>query len=325
MSNIIYEGKIYNPEVKEKFISDNEYKEGTQKILGRIFKVSYTMERDLGKDLYDFNREEIRRLCFLYMAKTEYSSRANVQWIHVYIDWAIDMGYVTGINPLEGVSKEWKEQFVNKSLKKYWTEKEIDQIVSKLVNAQDAVIVRLLFEGVRGTGNAEILNLMKDDVDAFNNKLHLTDADDSRRTITVSDKLIKLCEAALREDEYEKMNGNPSPEIRSERANLVINNFIVKSANTRTTHFHEAEKNVVHRRLTKIADMIGEPHFAPLSLIYSGMIYKGYELFKLTGKLEDKEYKMICQQFGVDAEQSLYRLKNEFLNLDFILTMYPQN
>ncbi|MEK3917229.1 site-specific integrase [Paenibacillus sp. FSL H7-0331] len=320
MSNVIYEGKTYNQEIKDEFTS--EYKAGTQKIISRIFKVSYNMEKSLNKDLYDFNREELRRLFFLFMPKTEYSSKANVTWVSKYIEWARDMGYLNDINPLDGVTTEWKEQFVNKSLKKYWTDKEIDKIISKRVNAQDAVIVRMLFEGVRGTGNTEILNLTVDDVDAFNNTLHLSDADDCRRSLVVSDKLIKLCEQALKEDDYEKMNGNASKDIKAEKSNLVTNKFVVKSSNTRTTHFNEAEKNIIHRRLTNIADEEGEPNFSPLNITYSGMLYMAKELYVKNGKLEAEEYGDIRVQFNIDTEQSFSRLKSEFLNIDFIKSFY---
>jgi integrase len=323
MSNIIYEDKMYNEEVKTEFM--NEYGEGTKKILSRIFKVSRLSEEDLGKDLYSFSREEIRRLGFLYMPKTEYSSKANIQWIHKYIDHCIDMGYKKGLNPLDSVDKEWKEQFVNKSIKKYWTKQEIQKIVNQRVNAQDACTIYLPFLGVRGVANSEILNLTKQDLDSFNNKLHLIDLNGKKRTITVDDLCVKICQQALKEDQYEKKNGNASKDTKSPTANLVENFYVIKSSVTRTDHMFEAEKNIVHRRLANIADEIGEPHFSPMNILYSGMLSMANDLLQQRGKLDDDEYRQICEKFDIDADQSLQRLKSEFLNIETIESLYGDN
>lgn len=325
MANVVYEDKFYNEEIKREFMK--QYAEGTQKILSRIFKVSQVVESDLDKDLYNFNREELRKLFFLYMPKTIYSSRANVQWCSKYIDWAIENNYSKGLNPLETVNKEWEEQFVNKSIKKYWTKKEIDKIITSRKNAQDAVIVSLLWNGVRGTGNSELLNLTKIDVDAFNNKLHLyDDLEQKHRTIIVDDECIKLCQQALEESEYEKLNGNTSKDIKSPTTILIENEYILRSSKTKTEHLFEAEKNLVHRRLSNIADEIGEPNFAsPMNIVYSGMLYYAAKLFQQNGKLDDAEYLIICEQFNVPMDQSLHRLKKEFLNLEKIKKLYDSN
>ncbi|MCM3341710.1 integrase [Paenibacillus sp. MER TA 81-3] len=323
MANIVYENKFYNEEVKRRFMQ--EYAAGTQKIIARLFKVSQTLENDVNKDLYDFNREQLRRLFYLYLPKTVYSSRANVTWVSKYIDWAIDEGLAHGLNPLDGVAKEWKEQFVIKGIKKYWTDQEIDKIILKCVNAQDAVIVSLLFNGVRGVANSELLNLKSEDVDATSNQLTLLDDKGNRRTIAVSEQCIDLCVKALRESEYEKKNGNPSIDIKAPTAWLVENNYVIKSSHTRTEHFNEAEKNIIHRRLSNIAKEIKEPSFTPMNIRYSGMLAMAKNLYAQFERLERSEYKLIMKQFNEESEQSGYRIRNEFLNLPKLRELYKCN
>ncbi|MCG7406392.1 site-specific integrase [Paenibacillus sp. ACRRX] len=320
MANIVYEDRLYNEKTKLAFMS--EYAESTQKILSRLFKVSQTLEFDLDKDLFEFNREQLRRLFFLYLPKTAYSSKANVTWVSKYIDWALEEGYLDGLNPLDGTAKEWKEQFVMKSLKKYWTAKELDKIINKCVNAQDAVLISLLFNGVRGTANSEILNLQKSDILFSTNQLSLRDDDGTSRIITVSDACISLCEKALRESEYEKKNGNASKDIKSPTAALVSNDFVVKTAFTRTEHFHEAEKNIVHRRLSVIGEEINEPNFTPFNICYSGMLALAKDLFLQSGELGDHEYEVVFRQFQEKSDQSIYRIKAEFLNLTQLKELY---
>lgn len=320
MSNRIYEDKLYNETIKNEFIE--QFKAGTQKIYLRLFKVSQILEHELDKDLYDFNREELRRLFFMYMPKTESSSNSNVQYIHKYIDWTISENYKKNLNPLDMVDSAWKKQYANNMVKRFWTDKELDFIIDSRENAQDAIIISLLAEGCRGTGNSEILNLNKRSVDALNNQLHLEDENGTRRTITVSDKCIKLCQQALKEISYSKMNGNSSPDIKSPMANLTDSDFVVRNALTRTVHLHESDKSTIHRRLGKIALELQQPNFIPMSITRSGMMAMAKNRILDHGNLTDEDLIEIAIQFGENSDSAVYRLKNDFLNEASVKELY---
>lgn len=320
MSNTIYEDKMYNEPVKNEFLDD--LKEGTKKIFSRLFKVSQILETELGRDLFSFNIDQLRRLFFMYMPKTESSSNSNVTYVSNYISWAIEEGYHKGLNPLDMVDSAWKKQFANNMVKRFWTDKELDKIIESRENAQDAVIIELLRSGIRGSGNSEILNLSKKSVDALNNKLHLEDDNGTRRTITVSDKCIKLCQQAHLETEYSKMNGNASPDIKAPMANLTESDFIVRNALTRTVHLNEADKSVVHRRLGKIADEIQQPNFTPLNISRSGMLQMAKDRILDHGQLTSDDYIEIAIQFGENSDSAIYRLKNDFLTDGTVKELY---
>jgi hypothetical protein len=322
MSNIIYEDKFYNEDVKLRFIEN--YSKGTKKILARLFKISQVLESEYEKDLCSFNREELRRLGYEFRSKSTFASRANMSWIQKYIDWAIEEGYHRGLNPLEMVSTEWKEQFCIK-IKKYWTKSELESIFTKLENYQDIVIASLLFNGVKGKGNSEILNLRRQDVFEDKNQLHVVDHDGSERLVIVDDSCIQYCLKAYNETEYEKKNGDPSPEIRSRTGQLIDNEYIVRSVKTRTIHFEAAEKNIVHRRLSNIAKIIDEPNFTPINLYYSGMLHLASELYRTTGKLANEEYELIFskERYYEPSDQTRYKHKLEFLNIPTLFELYP--
>lgn len=321
MSNVLYDDKMYNEKVKKEFMLN--YGEGTRKILERIFKISCPAEEDLGKDLFDFSREELRRLFYLFSATTEYSSKVNISWVRNYIDWAIEQGYTRGPNPLDGVSNEWKQQFVVKAAKRFWTEDEINQIISKLVNAQDAVIVALLFNGVRGENNSEITKLKKSDIDAENCMLTLTNKNGEKRKIKVSEQCIALCEKASRERVYDKRNGNPSQDVKSETVDLIDNEYVVRSAKTRLIHTGEADGNIVYRRLAAIdRELDGLGLFNPTNIMNSGMLAMAKKLYEKNGKLGKEEYEEIFNQFNEKSPQTQKRIKDEFLNIETLKTVY---
>lgn len=323
MSNVIYDDRMYNEEIKQEFME--QYGEGTRKILQRIFRISRPLEEDLGKDLYDFNRDELRRLFFLFGAKTAYSSKANVTWIHKYLDFCSEERYLEGTNPLDGTGKEWKEQFVVKSIKSLWTDEELNEIINSRVNDNDAVIIALLREGIRGQANSEITNLRREDVLEKTNELRLTDVNGNQRTIKVTTDLIKLCIRASLDMEYEKLNGNPDENTKSKTAAMADNDYIVKSAITRTINLEASDKNVVHRRLANIAKEIDEPNFTPSAIFNSGQLAMMKDIYLANnGTFSDEDYEQIFKQFGEDSEQSKARIKSEFLNIDTLVSVYPQ-
>lgn len=315
---------MFNPEIKNEFML--KYKKETKDNFLRIFKVSNEIEKDLNKDLFKFSREEIRRMMFLFQPKTEYSSRNNLTLVKNYIDWSINNGYLVGISPLSGITNDWLAQFVVPSSKKYWTEDEMFDITSpyNLENAQDAIVPMLKFYGLGGQGNNEILNLQEQDINEALNMLHVKDTHlEKERNIYVPTKVIKLCQAALRETDYVKSNGNPKKTLKAKvTAKLVENSFIVKSSRTKTYHLEDAEKNIVYRRFEMIQEMTGLPHFTPNNISYSGMIFKAYQLFNERGGLGDREYDEVFEQFGTESIPVQNRNKSEFLNLDTIKKLY---
>lgn len=319
MSNVLYEDRFYNENVKKSFLE--ELKEGTQKIYSRMFKVSQVLEHELEKDVYEFNREELRRLLYMYMPKTEASSNSNCQYLHKYIDWCIDEGLKKTLNPLDMVDSQWKRQYANVNVKRFWTDRELDSIIDSRENAQDGVLIALLREGVRGSGNSEITNLNKRSVDFLNNKLHLEDDNGTKRTITVSDKCMKLIKQALAEDSYMKMNGSPDPNTKAVASQLISNEFVVRGALSRNVHFYEQDKSVVHRRLDKISVELSMPNFTPISIYRSGMLAMAKDRILEHGSLTQEDYIEIAIQFG-EPESAIYRLRSDFLTDEVVKELY---
>ncbi|MEK4451280.1 site-specific integrase [Paenibacillus sp. FSL L8-0506] len=317
MTNIIYDDKLYDPEIKKQYI--NTHKKGTQKNLERIFKISQPSETDLNKDIYKFTRSELRSLFFTFSASTPAASKSIVTYISGYIDWAKSQGY-TSNNPLETVDVKWKSQFVVKPEKIFWTDKEIKQMLSKIVNAQVAVIFYAPFLGIKGAENAEIVNLKQKDIDADNLTVKLIDADGSEREIKVDEKFITLCQKAVKEDDYIKSNGNPDKDVRSETANLIRNEFIVRSVDIGVKNHHEADGTIVYRRFKTIVEFFDETRLTPTTIMYSGMLAKAKDLY-LEGNLDHEGYELIAQQFNVNGA-TLKRYQNDFLNVQTIKELY---
>jgi integrase len=324
MTNVIYEDRMFNEEIKRTFL--NQYNEGTRKVVHRLFKIAASMEYELNKDIYTFNEKQLIHYFSLLMPTSEHSSKNNVGWIYLYIQWAISAGYWKKSNPLDQVSTAWKEQFVHRRNKSLWHEDEIQSILSQCVNAQDSVIIALIFNGAYGREYSEVLNLTKHDIDAENRQLHLQDDGGNRsRHVIVSERCIQLCEKALQETHYEKKNGKALTS-KSPIAKLVEGDYVVRPALTQTKHTDRADKHTVHRRIAMLADDVGEMNFIPRNIAYSGMLAMLHRFYVQEGQVTKEAYRMILDQFGISGKagenQTLFRLKHEFLNEEKMREIY---
>jgi hypothetical protein len=321
MSNVVYQDKFFNQDRKFEYLATK--KKGTRTINERVFKVAYPMEEQLNKDLADFSKDELTKFFYLFRPATKASSSANVQYVYKYIEWNLEKNYKVGLNPLDFVDTEWKQQFANENIKRFWTKEEIDKIISTRVNYRDKALVSLLFQGVMGTAGSEILNLQRGSLDRHNFRLHLHDDNTLSRTIPVPEETIDYCLKAHLEDEYHKANGMPDPNIKSATLHLVDNDYIIRTGKSNYKKTEEAGMNIIHSALRRISKEINEPAFSPTNVVKSGMLYFLKELYvSNNNELLDEHYTMILDRFNNKTEGDLYRLKQDVLNVETIRSVY---
>jgi hypothetical protein len=321
MSNIIYEDAMYNEDIKNKYLEN--FKTGTKNNIKRIFKVSRLSEEALKKDLYRFNREELSRLFYSFTCTTPAASKSTVQYVSMYLDWAVEEGYISS-NPLDSVDSKWKEKFVVTPNKEYLTVDEVRDMLKEIVNAQVAVVFYAPFIGIRGTESSEITNLKKGDIDYKNKTVKLTNKDGSTRTIKVDTVFLDLCKEAIKENEFVKSNGNPDANLRtSETSPLVDNDFIVRSVDSeRTINYNEADFSAIYRRFNTIKKVFDDMDLkiTPRVLQRSGMLAMAKKYMQ-KGRLNDDAYEEIRLQFDLN-ELTMKRYKDEFLNEETVKSLY---
>ncbi|WP_135546939.1 phage lytic cycle repressor MrpR family protein [Paenibacillus cymbidii] len=327
MANVIYQHGFYNETVKNDYLLS--FQPATSRTFSRLFKASQALEAEIGKDLYDFDEEQLCRLLRSLAPAKRNASRQNGSTLANYLDWALQRNLRRTNNPLHHVAPAWYDQFVDGSRKQYFTEDELETIVAGCRNAQDAVLIKLLMEGVGGDGNSELLNLTIHDIHPSTNELTLRSADGCTRKLTVSKACIALCLRAHAQSTYLRRNGQVSKRAKVTTANLVVNDFIIRSSVTQTGHLQHAQKNIVHRRMSVLAELFGFPGLIPKNIAYSGMLILARDLLERDGKLEKPQYDTICEVFNVSqshaegkAGYQYYRLKNEFLHRDKVIELY---
>lgn len=335
MSNLIYTDEMYNEFQKNRFLNHADVSDVTAEGYKILFKKSATLEKQFDKDLYDFNLPEIEQTLKYLGAGVATTVSNYVSVIKNYIYWAMkeDLRTTNRLNPLNDVTLDlnYYEQFVEATRdKKLFTEKTIwRDIIGKTVNAQDAVIIALYFYGV---ATEEILNLKKDDIFPNSDTLILRNEGESRKLV-VDERVISLCNQALAQEEYEKLNGNSA--AKAKVLKLVESDFVVKSVQSQTTR-GEGEKADVHsiyRRLKMLSEQLEYPYLQATNIRNSGMLHMFRKLYLDNGGSVDTEsYFSICQNFGLKKTRDIngtgnlqynhYPLRSAFLNEEMMKNVY---
>lgn len=298
---------LYNADIKEKFIGT--YSSKSQIPYRNAFEKSKGFEYELDRDIYDFDLVDFESL-FKQFANVYQSRLRSIGRIYsAYIKWAISEGLSKhSKNPLAEVKTSWFEQFVRKA-KLFYSDVEILHIENMCKNKQDAVIIRLVFEGVLGQAGAEIRNLKISDIKP-NNGLLLTDEDGSTREIDVSPRCIQLIEQAFHEKRYYKSNGfmKPTENVR-DYTDLIENDFVIHSSNTgRDKNIGAVDKFVLYRRITTIENQLGLENFNIKNISRSGMLAFANYLMKEHYKTNELNLMIlidISQRFKANTYNSL--------------------
>ncbi|GIN22577.1 phage lytic cycle repressor MrpR family protein [Siminovitchia fordii] len=285
--------KMYNEDIKKRFLHDYYKNETTRKVVEYIFYYSYGNEAPLGKDLYDFSLDEVGATIANSRPKSLNVAATRGNFISQYISWAIENNLRTSnIHPMQSLSREWYKQFIDKDIKQFISKRELDYVDDNLVNIQDRIVLRLLFEGVYGTECSELRNLRWSDVEEEAGKVKLYDDVKGERFIYLGKDVIELIRKAYYSNEdYHNKNG--TVEERSLTSQIVDSEYVVRNLKRgRVREGERVSQITILNRIKMIAELFNLPDITPKSLSRSGMIYMAYEILKNKpdGALKELEY-----------------------------------
>jgi hypothetical protein len=197
--------KIYNPEIKERFLNTIDLSKYPPGWWNRVFEKAKTYEEYLGKDLHSFTTSEILEFYRLFEIKTLSPLIVYNTNLIKYGQWAyMEHLIVDGQNHYEEINNEMLLQCTSKLRlqKSLLVNGMFDEFMSKVFNYQDKYILQSLYEGIKGKEYTEITSLKLSDIDS-NGIAHLC----TGRNIEVSDKFIDICEKADSQRTYMQLNG----------------------------------------------------------------------------------------------------------------------
>ncbi|KQL19256.1 hypothetical protein ACFFHH_12685 [Cytobacillus solani] len=292
--------KMYNEDIKWRFLKEKYDSKETRKVIKYIFFYAYLNELPLGKDLYDFSLDQIGSVIANSNPKSLNVAKTRGSFISQYISWAISPDVNLrrdNLNPLQNIDESWYAQFVDTSLKQFISKTELDEMVSQLVNYQDKIIPVLLFNGVYGTESSEIRNLKLTDIQE-DGTTRLYDDVKGERYIKLDENVIELLHKANFEEEY--MNKNGMAEGRSPNSHLVNSEFIVKSLKRGAAkEGHRIGQSSIISRINIIKEYIGWLDLTPKSIWRSGMLYMASQLMQGRNELIKEDFDKIGEHFNL--------------------------
>lgn len=295
--------KLYQREYKNTYLS-SKYDDETIRATKQLFINSYNFEKKMNKDLYDFTHQEAEEFLYSLKIKTPDSVRNIISKLSNYLDYSIKQGVSNNkINYYEELRKD-KSKFVDKEAEEnmIFDRDEIMEMALNADNAQDGVILALLFDGVSHKNEfEELIELTKDDIDFDNKEIRLKD-----RTIPMRHETKILVEDALDQDrKYVSIKGEKARTYTVTRGINVLRGLRGKA---------KVKAQIISQRILRIADIYGYPYLNATTISYSGQINYAKELINEQNFSVDETLPLILLRFGIpDNPNSRHYLKKRIL------------
>lgn len=290
--------EMYNPAIKKRFLEN--YEEGSQHAIKRVFKHSKSAEELLEKDLYDFNEWQIGKVLKSLSPHNVEVSKSLGFYISSYISWAIENGLrENNINPLKGLTDAYYEKFVNKSKKIHWSESEFVDLLKRLDNYQDQALLVLLFNGVMGEDFVEIKNLKYEDLNVEENSIYIQSLDKNIKLFDVQHMEI-LIKAHNEKNYIVYSEEGDYKEYELIDAPYIIKNLLSKKIQTP----QPVSTPIIYNRIARLRKELDLDYLSANSIKQSGMIKFAVDLWKKYGELEKEQFNIIGERFNLKKMKS---------------------
>lgn len=298
----------YNYDYKIKYLEEYTcYKEETKRIIRVFFRKIAEIEKELNKDIYDFNGSEIERALIHLKSTTVRSLQNTTSLLGKYIDYAVNAGLsVQKENLMYNFSSQEKlSKLIDKesSQSLYFTKEEIMNMAMYAENAQDGVILALLYEGVSPKNNfKELVNIKVEDIDFDKGELNIEGRD---MPIKLSKETLFLLKGAICISSYYSVNGDKIREYNITKTDYVLRGLRYKGNKP-------ISWRNVNQRILRISVVNKEEYLNATNISASGQINYAYDLYMEDKELGDKAITMALEHFNLPVNKSaLFALKKK--------------
>lgn len=295
---------FYNPEFKKQFL---ETLESTSlfPVYTALFNKSASVEERLGKDVYDFNSSDIELFFYTVSTPSVQSLRVYLSLLIRYVDYASKTGQrLSNINLFRNVRTEVLDQYVAYYKHSHITLEEFNEFMDYLANDFDVAIFRALFEGINGTGYAELTNLKMSDIFEKDNKIYVTlyDTDiktkeEISRVKEISPQLFRDLRRADAQQEY--ISGNGEGTSYNSFTEFAESPYIFKplKKGNYTQSSGQIDKQTIYRKSAMLSELTDGKITNVRTLVTSGMLHKANEIYKENGELTGQDLLNIASEY----------------------------
>lgn len=285
---------MYNEELKRRYIKE---KKGSSTLPSNYLECQFNKigyyEEELNKDVYDFTVYEIVEYYkMLSISSLEVLAVLNSH-LSLYTQWCLDQSIVKdNQNHYEEIELETMKKCLNKVLlnKKIVSREQVIDWCEQLPNPKDQLVILGLFEGIKGDGFSEFVNLQPKDVNG--NKLTVTNIHETKyedgkdkdgkpiykheidsithRVIDVSDKILDYIQDSINTETYYACSN-----IGTKTMPLVDRGYVIKYyPNTQEDTSEFQKGRVIYNGIARSLSYVGVVGYVSANSIFeSGKIH----------------------------------------------------
>ena len=292
---------MYNKEMKEGFFKEYLKSRIIQKTtLYGMFRKIEPYEERLDKDVSLFNKDEAMEMYVGFKSRSVYTLMNNNVVLKAYCAWKKYYHDKNLESVYEDITIDDLKPCVDRDANKLLSREEIIEIEDQLLNATDAAIIELLFDGIAGKNMEDIYAVSRDcvrgDLLVVNGK-----------EFTMTDRLRKLLPKAFAETQL--MSYGNSMRV----ASVIGEGQIYKErSNARGVDTDDSRFRYFYRKIQIYRDYLGIPSLTMKNISASGLWYYlncGMEEtgLDLRGFLRTKQGKKLAATYGFSED---YYLEN---------------
>ena len=240
-----------------------------------VFKKILPYEKQIDKDLRDFNLDELFQVLELLRGRS-YNS--------VHTKWSLVRKYLTFYNNsyVSQITSKDIKNYISEVETRYITREELREKVKMAGSDSHKALLFLLFDGVGGLGYKDICNLKYSDIDFEKGVVTIGEdtyelSKDTLEYLKRAEKETTVTKFAISDDntksddEYQVNPNSP----------YVFKTRMIKSTENGMTPYRTTG---LQRRLDSLTKMLGMDHQNGKTLYYSGLVEKYLKLEKKFGK-----------------------------------------
>lgn len=316
---------VFNKDIKEWYLKSLDIQENSLTTYLSLFNKATLLEYQKNKDIFDMNKVELEELFYSLKSPSPQSISASINFITRYIDWAIMNGHTNNRSQRlpSSVDMEYCSKFVYKASIVRYTREQLLTYMHLFDDQRHAVFLLCLFEGIKGEGYSEILNLKMEDLKNDNGKFHakLRNSKGYTRTIEISEDLY------WRLERLDKVSST-SVQPKQGQKYFSDSTYIFKKANAKGEDI-QLRASFGNRALDLAKSIFDNSNLIASTMQISGMMWYVW------GLLEHEEEKVLNKEIldkvaskydtgyvNKDSKYVSYSILQYKLDFDFMKTNY---
>ncbi|MGN4125820.1 hypothetical protein ACMGD3_12535 [Lysinibacillus sphaericus] len=316
---------VFNKDIKEWYLQSLDVKDNSLTTYLSLFNKATMIENQKNKDIFDMNKVELEELFFSLKSPSPQPISASIGFISRYIDWAIMNGYTENRSQRlpSIIDIEYCSRFIYKASIVRYTREQLITYMRLFDDQRHAVFLLCLFEGIKGEGYSEILNLKMEDLSNDQGVCfaRLTNNKGYRRKIEITEDLYwKL----------EKLDKISSTSLTPKQGQKYFsdNTYIFKKANSNSNDI-QLRASFGNRALDLAKSIFDNNNLIASTIQTSGMMWYIWELLKNNEmKILDKELlEKVANKYDTgyvnkDNKYVSYSILKHKLDFDFMKMNY---